>query len=246
MGLVVEHGPVLPPLRRFGVPTGQAMDRATERMLRVAEPSAKVYEVFGHAKLHANRSLWMVKSEHSGVVEVLALREGETTMISPKDKKAALVSLLPTEIRSVRFHFELESGPIRVVPLDPADPPSDMWRRPFTISPRGSRQGVRLTESVRPRAEYPRSRPTTPGVIQITPSGEAIVIGPDGPTIGGYGIAGTIADADLDRFFMLPSGARVDFAEVTLEQALGLKQVSERRIAALCEEFGRVIEADLD
>ncbi len=72
------------------------------------------------------------------------------------------------------------------------------------------------------------------------------MIGPDGPTIGGYGIAGTIADADLDRFFMLPSGARVDFAEVTLEQALGLKQVSERRIAALCEEFGRVIEADLD
>jgi len=246
VGLVVEHGPVLPPLRRFGVPVGQAMDRTTARLLRVPEPDAAVQEVFGQAKLRADRPLWVVKSELPGLVEVLALREEETVAISPKDKRAAYFVVTRTEIRPVRFRFDLESGPIRVVPLEPADPPRDMWHSRFAISPKGSRQGIRLTETVRPRAEFRRSLPTTPGTIQVTPSGEVIVIGPDGPTIGGYGIAGIIADADLDRFFMLPPGATVEFAEVSIEQALVLKGAHEHRIEALCEEFGRAIEANLD
>lgn len=222
------------------------MDRGTERLLRVAEPASSVFEVFGQAKLRANCPLWVVKSESNGVVEVLAMQEGETALISPRDKRAALLIVLLAEIRPVKFRFDIDSGPIRVIPLDPADPPSDLWRGPFTISPKGSRQGVRLAETIRPMTEFRRSRPTAPGVIQITPGGEAIIIGPDGPTIGGYGIAGTIADADLDRFFMLPPGARVEFAEVTLDQALELKRAHEHRIAALCEEFGRVVEANLD
>ncbi len=56
------------------------------------------------------------------------------------------------------------------------------------------------------------SSPTVPGAVQLPPGGVPIVIGPDGPTTGGYPIVAVIARADLGAFHARPVGAAVRFA----------------------------------
>ena len=52
------------------------------------------------------------------------------------------------------------------------------------------------------------SEPAIPGAIQIPPSGGPIVLGPDGPTIGGYPKVAVVIDADLDRLGRAGPGIR--------------------------------------
>lgn len=64
----------------------------------------------------------------------------------------------------------------------------------FTVDSRSDRVGVRLAggaPTLRRLAEVlrttnARSRPTLRGAIQLPPDGQPIVLGPDGPTFGGY------------------------------------------------------------
>ncbi len=41
------------------------------------------------------------------------------------------------------------------------------------------------------------------GMIQVTPDGTGILLGPDAPTIGGYPVAGYIIEPDLERLGQL-------------------------------------------
>ena len=81
------------------------------------------------------------------------------------------------------------------------------------------------------------SRPTVVGTVQLTPSGMPIVLGPDGPTIGGYPQAAIVIDADRDRLGQLPIGAGVEFAWVSLDDARRLRREAQaallRRLAEL-------------
>jgi allophanate hydrolase subunit 2 len=106
-------------------------------------------------------------------------------------------------------------GPIAIVP-GPDGPAaaralaSAKWR----IGAASDRTGTRLEG---PRIDRPPSGrlPSSPmvcGAIELPAAGAPIVIGPDGPTTGGYPIVAVIAGADLDRFHALPVGASVAFA----------------------------------
>jgi allophanate hydrolase subunit 2 len=55
------------------------------------------------------------------------------------------------------------------------------------------------------------SAPMVCGAIQLPPSGEPIVLGPDHPTTGGYPVVATIVVADRGRFFALRPGEVVTF-----------------------------------
>jgi allophanate hydrolase subunit 2 len=57
------------------------------------------------------------------------------------------------------------------------------------------------------------------GAIEIPPSGDPIVLGPDHPTTGGYPIAGVVIRADLGRLFARRPGARVVFAPISVDEA---------------------------
>jgi allophanate hydrolase subunit 2 len=84
-----------------------------------------------------------------------------------------------------------------------------VFEREFEVSPRSDRVGVRLVGgSIRHELELP-SRPATIGTVQVTPSGELIVFGPDGPTIGGYPQAATLVSASLPDVARLRPGDRV-------------------------------------
>lgn len=83
----------------------------------------------------------------------------------------------------------------------------------FSIAAGADRTGTRLEG---PRLPAPPadalSHPMVPGAIEVTPAGEAIVLGPDHPTTGGYAIVACVARADLGRLLARRPGATVRFS----------------------------------
>lgn len=59
-------------------------------------------------------------------------------------------------------------------------------RQPFQITSQSNRMGVRLNGPTISAPEISRSVPSLPGTIQIVRAGEPIILGPEGPTTGGY------------------------------------------------------------
>jgi allophanate hydrolase subunit 2 len=80
------------------------------------------------------------------------------------------------------------------------------------------------------------------GAIQIANSGIPMILGPDGPTIGGYPKAAVVVSADLDRVGQMRPGDKVSFRLVTEDQAEALRLSGraefESRIAALKIQAG--------
>ncbi len=66
------------------------------------------------------------------------------------------------------------------------------------------------------------SEPACPGAIQVTNDGSLIVLGPDGPTIGGYRKIGIVCAADMDALGQLRLGESVRFEEVSRKAAVSL------------------------
>jgi allophanate hydrolase subunit 2 len=237
--------------RRFGVPPGGAFDAESAGLLRalLGLPSgAPVLEIAGSAELEVEEdgtlalagapvsasldgeerpanAAWPVR--RGDIVRLNATREGARVYV------AAMARELPAR-RLAALPTSLDRCPIRIVAgPDAVDLPREGW----TVSPASDRIGLRLTgPGVVHRVELP-SRPTAPGTIQVTPSGMPILLGPDGPTIGGYPQAAVVARVDLDRLGQRPLGAEVRFEEIGLEEARVLwtahREGLERRLAAL-------------
>ncbi|MDP9150260.1 MAG: biotin-dependent carboxyltransferase family protein [Myxococcota bacterium] len=84
----------------------------------------------------------------------------------------------------------------------------------FVVDARSDRVGIRLTGAsrlTRPSADVGGSSPMVRGAIQVPPSGELIVLGPDHPTTGGYPVVATVARACLGSLGARPLGAAVRF-----------------------------------
>jgi allophanate hydrolase subunit 2 len=84
----------------------------------------------------------------------------------------------------------------------------------------GDRVGVRLRGprlAVRP---LDHSLPMCPGCIQVTASGQPILLLRDHPTVGGYPVLAVVIQADLDRAAQLRPGAEVRFEQVKEQEAL--------------------------
>ncbi|MBK7399325.1 MAG: allophanate hydrolase subunit 2 family protein [Myxococcales bacterium] len=79
---------------------------------------------------------------------------------------------------------------------------------PFVVDPRSDRVGTRLSGASLTGGGEVRSCPLVPGAVQLPPDGQPIVIGPDGPTTGGYRVLGVLDRATRDRLARLRPGAR--------------------------------------
>lgn len=94
----------------------------------------------------------------------------------------------------------------------------------FIVSAASDRMGYRL-ESDPPldggRASI-TSEPVCPGTIQLTPSGQPIVLMADAPTIGGYQIIGTVASCDLPIVAQSLPGKTLRFKSVSVGEAQAL------------------------
>ena len=111
-----------------------------------------------------------------------------------------------------------ERAPIRVVGGPDADRFEDgalsvLLASTFEVSERSDRVGTRLLGPPLARAgdDLAVSAPMVRGAIQVPASGEAIVLGPDHPTIGGYPVLATVVRADVGVLMARRVGAPVRF-----------------------------------
>lgn len=89
-----------------------------------------------------------------------------------------------------------------------------LFKNVYTVRHDSDRVGIRLDgPRMAHRLELP-SEPATPGVVQITPEGLPIILGPDGPTIGGYPRAAVVATAELRRLAQLRPGDIARFKRI--------------------------------
>ncbi len=87
---------------------------------------------------------------------------------------------------------------------------ADGWQ----VSPMSSRTGIRLTPSnlnqrIQLSAATLSSEPTLCGAVQSLPSGELVVIGPDGPTTGGYPVVAVIDQPGVDQVSQVRPGSNL-------------------------------------
>jgi biotin-dependent carboxylase-like uncharacterized protein len=105
----------------------------------------------------------------------------------------------------------------------------------FTVSPASNRMGLRLSGRPLPvPAREIVSEPVCPGTVQVTRDGQAIVLGVDGQTIGGYPTIAQVISADLDALGQMRPGVRIRFAAVTLETAQQLHRRRQDQLAKWC------------
>ncbi|MGH7518497.1 MAG: biotin-dependent carboxyltransferase family protein [Gemmatimonadales bacterium] len=111
--------------------------------------------------------------------------------------------------------IRVAAGPDRALLSDEA------WVRfiaaAWTVSHSVSRAGYRL-EGPATRFAAPEalpSAPVCPGVVQLPPGGQPIVLMPDGPTVGGYPRIAVVCE-DLGRLAQHRPGEKITFREVGL------------------------------
>lgn len=128
-------------------------------------------------------------------------------------------------IEEERPDYDAEA--IRIIPR--ADNRADemltrFFDETYTVSAASDRMGYRL-ESDHPldgsRASI-TSEPVCPGTIQLTLSGQPIVLMADAPTIGGYQIIGTVASRDLPIVAQSLPGRTLRFRSVSVAEAQAL------------------------
>lgn len=83
-----------------------------------------------------------------------------------------------------------------------------------TVDPSSDRIGVRLVADLALEGGEIDPEPMLPGMIQLPPSGQPIVLGPDAPTTGGYRVIGIVARADLGIVAQARPGQALRFGQV--------------------------------
>jgi 5-oxoprolinase (ATP-hydrolysing) subunit C len=93
----------------------------------------------------------------------------------------------------------------------------------FKVAQASDRMGYRLDGPPLAGGEWGTrlSEPVCPGAIQITASGQPIVLMPDAPTVGGYPVIGVVHSADLGRLAQKLPGEAVRFVEVSIAPTRG-------------------------
>jgi allophanate hydrolase subunit 2 len=104
-----------------------------------------------------------------------------------------------------------DAAPLPVLPTD--DTLDALFEHVFKVDPRSNRIGTRLSGPAIGRPSADRlSRPLVPGAIQLPPDGQPIVIGPDGPTTGGYVVVGVLPLGSRARLARLRPGSELRFS----------------------------------
>ena len=101
-----------------------------------------------------------------------------------------------------------------------------LWQGKWRITPNSNRMGYRLEgpELKRKQSRDLLSHGVVPGVIQVPPSGQPIILLGDAQTTGGYPKIGVVISADLWKLAQAPLNARLQLQQCDLEQALRASQ----------------------
>lgn len=97
----------------------------------------------------------------------------------------------------------------------------------FKVSLQSNRVGIRLAGPQFETAEEFPSEPSCLGAVQLAPSGELLIHGPDGPTVAGYPKIAVVVNADCDKLAQLRPLQEVRFEVISSDEAGGGKQSKE-------------------
>ena len=142
-----------------------------------------------------------------GGMEGRALRTGDAFALGAAATRDAV---RPIEVPHLAERF-------RVI----AEPGYDgLWTQPWSIGHESNRTGWQLRGAPLAHGEGSiPSRAVFPGVIQLPPAGEPIVLGADAQTTGGYPVAGIVVESDLWMLAQMPLGSTIRFQPCTLDEA---------------------------
>lgn len=131
----------------------------------------------------------------------------------------------PGEVEAGAARASAATDPIRVLAGPAAEEPggADQWsallETTWTVGLDSDRRGLRLEGTTRSGPSAMAASGDRPshgvvvGAIQLTPSGQPLVLMPDGGVTGGYPVIGIVASGDLPRLGQLTPGAEIRFAE---------------------------------
>ena len=129
-----------------------------------------------------------------------ALRKGDVIEWADPSKKQPTIKVAA---RSVSTEISIIPGP--EYQLLSAEAKERLIQGTFTKSLQSNRMGARLVgQSLQTNGVLKGSVPVFPGMIQLPPSGEPIVVLQDGQTTGGYPRIGIITDEAVDDFCQIP------------------------------------------
>lgn len=166
------------------------------------------------------------------------LREGDRVEFGHASFHAAgRGSLSDAELRWIESC--VLNGVLRAVPGSHAElfsPASEaaFWGASFVVQARSDRLGVRLAPngaSIQPPAGGRLPSEGMPhGAVQVPSAGEAILLGPDHPTTGGYPVIAAVIAADLPAIGQLRPGSPVRFERVSVHEARRLWRAQNDRL----------------
>jgi antagonist of KipI len=157
-----------------------------------------------------------------------ALRKGDLLEIGQPQQRirqhrvspSVLVSLKPRKV------LRVTNGP--QADQFSADVREAFTRQVFRVTEESDRLGLRLEGSPipSPSAAHMITEPVSLGAIQITPSGQAIILGVDQQTTGGYPKIANVIGVDLHRVGQLRPRAEIRFERTsfTVARALWIEQ----------------------
>jgi len=138
------------------------------------------------------------------------LKENDRLRIGQEVEADILIDGFPSQ--------EYDAGPVlRVIRGPRADwvtDPDLLVRTQWSVGAASDRVGLRLAGATFTQSDPGRQLPSEGalrGAIQVPPSGEPIVFGPDHPVTGGYPVIGVVVEKDTDRLAQLRPGETVGF-----------------------------------
>lgn len=120
-----------------------------------------------------------------------------------------------------------------------------LFSQTFKVQSDSNRTGLRLSG---PKLEFDAhiemtSEGCVPGLLQLPPSGQPILFGPEGPVSGGYPRLGQVAAVDMPRLAQLRPGDALRFAPCTFDEALTALRKREHALARLEAAIAKRLKA---
>lgn len=236
--------------RRYGVPIGGAFDEPSFRMtlaLLGLESGSGLEIGFMGGEWISETETTLASFGCARTISVNGVEESNHRFVVPAGGHLALgpalshhrsYLVLDGAAKPTARLFPLTStdGQFRVIPTDFAN--EAFFEKSHRVTPQINRIGLRLetTSALAHTLELP-SEPQCVGSIQITPDGTPIIIGPDGPTLGGYPKIGSIISADIHRLAQIKPGDMLRFERSILDDAWLAMEEQKSQTAARCREI---------
>lgn len=236
--------------RHFGIPPGGPADAESAALAAALAGSKQVLEcgpfptgfevqsAGTFAIVGAEVSVWhqarpvsgnrRIAVEPGDVISVQGAPRGCRWYVATSPKRLSPITLaVPPD--------SLGKAPFRVMPGMEATSPR-LFEREWTVTLHSNRLGLRLHGEPIERLPEMLSSPTQVGAIQLPPNGQPIILGWDGPTVGGYPRVGQVAAVDWDRLGQLRPGDTITFEPISREDAIRELHERDERIANLVRQ----------